>query len=54
VRPLGPPEQLPALLELHERAGIRLLVLDNLWPWWDEVIRTTLGYSGIRLAEAPR
>jgi hypothetical protein len=52
VDPLGPPEALPPLLALHERAGIQLLVLENLWPWWDEVTATTLGHSGIRLANA--
>jgi hypothetical protein len=40
------------LLELHERARIQLRVLDNLWPWWDDVTTTTLGHSGIRLANA--
>jgi hypothetical protein len=52
VTPLGPPEPLPPLLKLHERARIQLRVLDNLWPWWDEITASTLGYSGIRLINA--
>ena len=52
VRPLGAPKALPPLLELHERARVQLRLLDNLWPWWDEVVGTSLGYSGIRLANA--
>lgn len=52
VAPLGPPDPLPPLLELHERARIQLRVLDNLWPWWDKVVETTLGHSGVRLANA--
>jgi hypothetical protein len=27
-------------------------VLPNLWPFWDTVITTTLGWSGIRLRNA--
>jgi hypothetical protein len=52
VRPLGPPDPLPPLLELHERARIQLRVMDTLWPWWQEVTASTLGFSGIRLANA--
>jgi len=52
VVPLGPAEPVGDLLALHEAAGIQLRVLDNLWPWWDEVIKTTLGWSGIRLRNA--
>ena len=52
VRPLGPPEPAGDLLALHERAGIQLRVLDNLWPFWDEVVTSTLGHSGIRLRNA--
>jgi hypothetical protein len=40
------------LLALHEAAGIQLRLLPNLWPWWDEVIESTLGWSGIRLRNA--
>ena len=52
VQPLGPPEPVGDLLALHEEAGIQLRVLDNLWPWWNEVIASTVGFSGIRLRNA--
>lgn len=52
VRPLGPPEPVGDLLALHEEAGIQLRVLDNLWPYWDVVITSTIGFSGIRLRNA--
>jgi hypothetical protein len=52
VLPLGPPEPVGSLLRLHEEAGIQLRVLPNLWPFWDTVITTTLGWSGIRLRNA--
>jgi hypothetical protein len=52
IRPIGPPVQLPGLLELHERARIQLRVFDNLWAWWDAVSTTTLAYSAIRMANA--
>jgi hypothetical protein len=37
------------LLALHEAAGIQLRVLPALRPFWDAVIDSTLGFSGIRL-----
>jgi hypothetical protein len=52
VEPLGPAEPVGDLLALHARAGIQLRVLDNLWPFWDEVIGSTAGFSGIRLRNA--
>ncbi|MFH8748192.1 DUF6886 family protein [Streptomyces rimosus] len=52
VVPLGPPEPVGDLLKLHRDAGIQLRVLDNLWGFWDEVITSTLGFSGIRLRNA--
>jgi len=52
VKPLGPAEPVGDLLALHEAAEIELRVLPNLWPFWDAVTRSTLGYSGIRLANA--
>jgi hypothetical protein len=52
VEPLSPAEPVGDLLALHERAGIQLRVLRNLWPFWDSVIITTLGFSGIRLGNA--
>lgn len=52
VEPLGPPEPVGDLLRAHEAAGIQLLVLDNLWCFWDAVTSSTLGFSGIRLRNA--
>ncbi|SNT26395.1 hypothetical protein SAMN05421812_10497 [Asanoa hainanensis] len=52
VEPLGPPEPVGDLFALHEAAGIQLRVLPNLWPFWDEVVGSTLGFSGIRLRYA--
>ncbi|MEW2399403.1 DUF6886 family protein [Streptomyces sp. NPDC046862] len=52
VEPLGPAERVGDLLQLHRDAGIQLRVLDNLWEFWDAVITSTLGFSGIRLRNA--
>lgn len=52
VVPLGPAEPVGDLLGLHEEAGIQVRVLPNLWPFWDAVTATTLGWSGIRLRNA--
>jgi hypothetical protein len=52
VRPLGPPEKVGPLLQAHAEAGIELRLFANLWPYWTEVTRSTLGYSGIRLRNA--
>lgn len=52
VRPLGPPEPVGDLLAQHERAGIELHLVSTLWPWWDAVIASTVGFSGIRLRNA--
>lgn len=52
VEPLGPPEPVGDLLRCHAEAGIQLRVLDNLWPFWDAVITSTVGFSGIRLRNA--
>ncbi|MEU7914017.1 DUF6886 family protein [Microbispora bryophytorum] len=52
VEPLGPPEPVGDLLRLHEDAGIQLRLLDNLWPFWDAVTTSSLGWSGIRLRNA--
>lgn len=54
VTPLGPPERVGDLFELHKEAGIQLRVLPSLWPFWDEVIESTLEFSGIRLRNARR
>jgi hypothetical protein len=52
VEPLGPPDPVGNVLELHEQAGIQLRVLPNLWPFWNAVVESTLGFSGIRLRNA--
>jgi hypothetical protein len=52
VRPLGPAERVGDLFALHEEAGIELRVLPNLWTFWDAVVTSTLGFSGIRLRNA--
>ena len=52
VRPLGPAERVGDLFALHEAAGIQLRVLPNLWPFWDRVTASSLGFSGIRLANS--
>ncbi|MEN3309108.1 MAG: hypothetical protein V7603_5310 [Micromonosporaceae bacterium] len=52
VAPLAPAEPVGDLLRLHEEADIQLRVLANLWPFWDAVTASTLGFSGIRLRNA--
>lgn len=52
VVPLAPAEHVGDLLSLHEEAGIQLRVLPNLWDFWDAVIASSLGFSGIRLRNA--
>jgi len=51
-RRLGPAERVRNLFELYEEADIQLRVLPALLPFWDQVITTTLGFSGIRLRNA--
>ena len=46
VAPLGD------LVTLHEQAEIELRALPNLWPLWDEVVGSTLEFSGMRLRNA--
>ena len=52
VRPLGPSEPVGDLMELHEQAGIEFRLASSLWPWWHEVITSSVGFSGIRLRNA--
>jgi hypothetical protein len=52
VEPLGPPDAVGDVLELHERAGIQMRVLPNIWSFWDAVVGSSLESSGIRLANA--
>ena len=46
LRPLGD------LVALHDEALIELRVLENLWELWNEVVSSTLEYSGMRLRNA--
>jgi hypothetical protein len=46
LRPLGD------LVALHDDAAIELRVLPNLWPLWNDVVASTLEYSGMRLRNA--
>jgi hypothetical protein len=43
---------LTGLVGLHADAGIELRVVPNLWPLWNEVVASTLEYSGMRLRYA--
>jgi hypothetical protein len=52
IVPLGPPEPVGDLIECHAAAGIQLRLLDNLWPFWQEVLTSTCEFSGIRLRNA--
>ncbi|MCP2321832.1 hypothetical protein HDA40_000339 [Hamadaea flava] len=52
VEPLGPAEPVGDLLTTHRDAAIELRLTTTLWPWWDEVITSTLAFSGIRLRNA--
>jgi hypothetical protein len=52
VRPLGPVEPVGDLLAAHYRAGIELRLTDDLWPFVDAWMETSLGCSAIRLANA--
>jgi hypothetical protein len=52
VAPLGPPERVGDLFELHAEAGIQLRVLPRLQGFWDAVAGSTLEFSGIRLRNA--
>lgn len=52
VEPLGAPEPVGNLLDLHRDANIQLRVLPNLWPFWDNIVASSLDFSGIRLRNA--
>lgn len=52
VRPLGPPERVGDLFELHDEAGIQLRVLRRLHDFWAAAVASTLEFSGIRLRNA--
>lgn len=40
------------LVGRHKAAGIDLRVVPNLWPLWDDVVGSTLEFSGMRLRNA--
>jgi hypothetical protein len=46
--------ELGDLLGLHRDAGIELRVVERLWPLWEEIVGSTLEFSGLRLANAQR
>jgi hypothetical protein len=46
--------ELGDLLALHRDAGIELREVERLWPLWDEIVASTLEFSGLRLANAQR
>ena len=52
VTPLGPPERVGDLFELHAEAGIQLRLLPRLHEFWDAVTTSSLEFSGIRLRNA--
>jgi hypothetical protein len=52
VEPLGAPERVGSLLDLHAAAGIQLRLLNRLQEFWNAVIDSSLGFSGIRLHNA--
>ncbi|UED88113.1 DUF6886 family protein [Streptomyces profundus] len=52
VAPLGPAERVGDLLALHRAAGIQLRLYDNLWPFWDAAVGSSLGHSAIRMRNA--
>jgi len=52
--PVAPVEvvELGDLVLRHERSGIELRSVTNLWPIWNRVVSSTLEFSGIRLHNA--
>ena len=47
-------ERLDDLVGRHRRAEIELRALPNLWPLWNDVVASTLEFSGMRLRNARR
>jgi hypothetical protein len=45
-------ERLDDLVGRHRRAEIELRALPNLWPLWNDVVASTLEFSGMRLRYA--
>jgi len=46
--------ELTDLQEVHERAAIPLRVADDLWALWEQVIASSLEFSGMRLRNLRR
>jgi hypothetical protein len=46
--------ELGDLVLRHERSGIELRAVDELWPVWERVVASSLEFSGIRLHNAAR
>lgn len=40
------------LMEKHASAGIELRITPSIWPFWDRVVQSTVGFSGSRLRNA--
>ena len=40
------------LVGRHAAAAIELRTAPNLWPMWDEVVASTVAFSGMRLRNA--
>jgi hypothetical protein len=47
-------QSLGDLVSRHERAEIELRAVPNLWPLWNDVVASTLEFSGMRLRNALR
>ena len=52
--PVEPVElvELGDLLERHAAAAIELRFVASIWPLWQQIVASTLGFSGIRLHNA--
>ena len=51
VEPVGR-EVITDLLGRHARAQIELRIAPSIWPFWQRVVTSTVGFSGLRLRNA--
>lgn len=51
--PLRPPLRLGSPRDLHRDTTIQLRVVPNMFGWWEKVVTSGLGFSGIRLGNSP-
>jgi len=51
VEPVGR-EVIADLLGRHARAQIELRIAPSIWPFWQRVVTSTVGFSGLRLRNA--